>query len=135
MKKLVSRSPEETRQAGEDLGKTLAPGSAVLLEGDLGAGKTVFAGGIANALGIRGPVKSPTFTILREYDGKYPLRHFDLYRISDPDELIEIGFESLLDGCVSVIEWPDVAREFLPKDAVTVSITRTGDEEREIIIS
>ena len=135
MQKTVSRSPEETRQAGEKLGNTLAPGSVVLLKGDLGAGKTVFAGGIAKALGIEGPVKSPTFTILREYEGKYPLRHFDLYRITDPGELAEIGFESLLDGCVSVIEWPDVAEEYLPEDAVTVEITRTGDEEREITVS
>ena len=98
-KTLVSRSAKETCELGRRLGLTAAPGSVFALCGDLGAGKTVFAQGFAAGLGVREPVNSPTFTILQVYDsGRLPLYHFDVYRIEEPEEMEEIGYEDYFFG-------------------------------------
>lgn len=105
---LRSHSVAETQRLGALLGGLLAPGDVVLLHGDLGAGKTAFTQGIAVGLGVARAVNSPTFTILKEYEGRLPLYHFDLYRIESPDEVYALGFEEYLDGAgVSVIEWAE----------------------------
>ena len=89
-----SASWRDTFSIGVELGKTVKPGDIFCLEGELGAGKTVFAKGLAEGLGITEPVLSPTFTIIREYDGgRIPLYHFDAYRIADPEEMYELGYE------------------------------------------
>jgi tRNA threonylcarbamoyladenosine biosynthesis protein TsaE len=109
---LRSASVEETRRLGQLLGTLVQPGDVVLLEGNLGAGKTALAQGIGRGLGIADAVNSPTFTILKEYAGRLPLYHFDLYRIDDPDELFSLGFEDYLDGeGVCVVEWAERAAE------------------------
>ncbi len=117
---------EDTFQIGELLGKKLTPGTVICLEGDLGVGKTVFVKGIAKGLGIEEPVSSPTFTILQEYrEGRLPLYHFDAYRIDDPEEMYEIGFEDYLYGDgVCFIEWASQIRELLPADAVWITIEK-----------
>jgi tRNA threonylcarbamoyladenosine biosynthesis protein TsaE len=103
-----SDSPDETRLLGTRLGALLRPGDVVLLHGDLGAGKTALAQGIARGLGVTGTVNSPTFTILKEYAGRLPLYHFDLYRIDEPDELLMLGFEQYFDrDGVCVVEWAE----------------------------
>lgn len=95
-----------TQCLGELLGGLLAPGDMVLLEGALGAGKTAFTQGIGRGIGVSGTINSPTFTLLKEYAGRLPLYHFDLYRIEDPDELVSLGFEEYFSGDgVSVVEW------------------------------
>jgi tRNA threonylcarbamoyladenosine biosynthesis protein TsaE len=135
MRSVLTDSDEETLLAGEEFSKTLKEGDVVALNGDLGAGKTVFVKGIAKGLHISDIITSPTFTILREYKGSLPLYHFDVYRISDPDEMFEIGFSEYLDGSgVSVIEWAEKVEELLPERSVGVLIKKTGNNRREIII-
>jgi len=134
-----TKSVEETVEAGRKLGRILSGGDVVCLSGDLGAGKTAFTGGIADALGIKGYVTSPTFTIVNEYDsGRIPLYHFDVYRLGDPDELIEIGIEEYLDSDgVVVIEWADLVEKVLPDECIKVEIKRDNGysaDDREIII-
>ena len=101
-------SEEETVVAGQRLGALLPSGSLLLLEGELGAGKTTLIRGIAAALDVSQRVQSPTFAILHEYEGRLPLYHFDLYRLMSPEQLYEIGFFDYIarDG-ISVVEWPD----------------------------
>src|SRR3954454_6191052 len=96
--KTTTSSPHETRALGAALAAILRPGDVVVLEGDLGAGKTTFAQGVGRALGIDEPVVSPTFTIVREYDCRVPLAHVDVYRLESLGELHDLGFEEVLDG-------------------------------------
>lgn len=135
MRSVLTNSDEETLLAGEDFSRTLKEGDVVALNGDLGAGKTVFVKGIAKGLHIADIVTSPTFTILREYKGSMPLYHFDVYRISDPEEMFDIGFSEYLDGNgVSVVEWAEKIEELLPERVIRVLIKKTGNNKREIII-
>ena len=135
MQSVLTDSDEETLLAGEEFSRTLKEGDVVALNGDLGAGKTVFVKGIAKGLHIADIVTSPTFTILREYKGSLPLYHFDVYRISDPEEMFEIGFSEYLDGTgVSVIEWAEKVKELLPERTIQVLIKKNGNNKREIII-
>lgn len=131
--------PEDTFRLGRQTGENAKPGDIYILNGDLGAGKTVFAKGVAAGLGITEPVNSPTFTILQEYrDGRIPLYHFDVYRIGDPEEMEEIGYEDYFYGDgVCLIEWAELIEELIPETAVSVTIRRCperGDDYREIRI-
>ena len=131
---IATHSAEETRALGARLAQSLQPGDVILLKGDLGAGKSEFARGVARGLGILGPVPSPSFTILNAYDeGRLPLYHFDWYRIHDPDEIAEMGFEEQLHGKgVSLIEWSERAEEYLPSRTLAVRIHSTDENSREI---
>lgn len=123
MIRITTSSAEETAEAGFKLGMLLKEGDVVCLTGDLGTGKTAFTGGIAKAFGIDGYVTSPTFTIVNEYRGRMPLYHFDAYRITDSDEMFEIGFEEYLDGNGAVvIEWAELIKDVLPEDRINVRI-------------
>ncbi len=128
-----SSSPEETFQIGKAVGEDSEKGEIYLLSGDLGAGKTVFAKGFAAGLGVDEDVTSPTFTIVKAYmSGRIPLYHFDAYRIADPDELYAIGYEEYFYGDgISLIEWPEMVSELIPKDAVLVTIKRRGVEDQD----
>lgn len=121
-----SFSAEDTFELGKTLGSKAEAGNIYTLDGDLGAGKTVFAQGFAQGLGVEEYVNSPTFTIVSEYDsGRLPLYHFDVYRISDPEEMYEIGFEDYLFGDgVCLIEWGDLVRDILPSETVAIRISR-----------
>lgn len=137
---IESRSEKDTFEFARGLGEAARPGEVYCLDGDLGAGKTVFAKGFAVGLGITEPVTSPTFTLLREYDeGRLKLYHFDIYRIADPDELTAIGCEEYLYGDgVCLVEWAELAQELMPEDAVHISINRepeNGDDYRCIRMS
>jgi tRNA threonylcarbamoyladenosine biosynthesis protein TsaE len=128
----IARSPEETYELGRALGKKLKDGDTVALYGGLGAGKTVFTKGIAAGLDICGEVTSPTFTLLKEYEGRLALHHFDLYRIEEEEELIETGFYDYLGGeGVCVIEWADKAS--LPP-GISVTLEGSGADERAVTI-
>ncbi|MEA2488105.1 MAG: tRNA threonylcarbamoyladenosine biosynthesis protein TsaE, partial [Actinomycetota bacterium] len=94
---VVSRSPEETRIVGASLAPVLLPGDVISLSGDLGAGKTVFVQGLATALGVQRRVTSPTFVIVHEYEGRFPILHLDVYRLDSFQEVLDLGFEELLD--------------------------------------
>ena len=136
MKNVITHSASETAAVGEALASGFTGGEVFLLYGDLGAGKTAFVGGVAKALGVSTRVTSPTFTILNSYQsGRLPLYHFDLYRINDPEELYELGWDdALASGGVTAIEWVERAGEEIPHDAITVTIRYKGENEREITI-
>ncbi len=127
---IFSHSPEETHEIGRLLGAAAKAGEIYTLDGDLGAGKTVFAQGFAEGLGIDDYVNSPTFTIVQEYEGgRLPLYHFDVYRIADPEEMDEIGFEEYIYGeGVSVIEWADLIEEILPPECIRIRINRDPEQ-------
>ena len=119
-----SYGAEDTSIIGELLGKKAKSGDVYCLTGNLGAGKTVFAGGFAKGLGIDCDITSPTFTILNEYHGgRLSLYHFDLYRLKEPDELYGIGYEEYFyGGSVTLVEWPERAGELIPQNAIFVAI-------------
>lgn len=121
-----SNSAEDTFAFGQKLGCEAVPGEIICLDGDLGVGKTVFTQGFAAGLGIDDYVNSPTFNIVKEYEGgRLPLYHFDVYRIGDPSEMEEIGYEDYFYGQgVSIIEWPGQIEELLPKEARWVRIRK-----------
>ena len=122
-------SPEETLEIGKLLGENAAPGEVYALIGDLGAGKTVFTKGFAQGLGIEEPVNSPTFTILQIYEeGRIPLYHFDVYRIEEPEEMEEVGFDEYIDGDgVCLIEWAGRIGDLLPPEVIVVRIEKNLD--------
>lgn len=135
--KLISHSPEDTRAAGARLAETLRGGEVVAFTGDLGAGKTAFVSGMAEALGVEDRVTSPTFTIVNEYEGgRLPLFHFDMYRLGSADELFHIGWEDYLArNGVCAVEWSENVADAIEGDAIRVSITRgEGDNDRIIDI-
>ena len=127
-------SEQETKQLGERIGQAARPGTVIALIGDLGTGKTTLTKSIARGLGVTETVTSPTFNIIREYkSGRIPLYHFDVYRIADPDEMFELGYEEYFYGDgICVVEWADIIEELLPEDAVIIHIERgASEEERE----
>ena len=129
-----SKSEEDTYNFAKTLADKVKEGDIFLLEGELGAGKSVFVRGLASALGVTEAMPSPTFTIVNEYRAKYLIYHFDFYRINDPFELYEIGFEDYIySKGISFIEWPSKCGDLLPKNGIKVNIKLKGDE-REIII-
>jgi tRNA threonylcarbamoyladenosine biosynthesis protein TsaE len=119
-------SPEETFALGKQIGEGAKPGDVYVLNGDLGVGKTVFAQGFAGGLGISEPINSPTFTILQIYDeGRLPLYHFDVYRLTAPEEMEEIGYdEYFYGGGVCLIEWGGQIRELLPPSFYEITIEK-----------
>jgi len=123
---LETFSDKETLEFGEELGRKASPGDIFCLDGDLGTGKTVIAKGIAAGLGVKEPVSSPTFTVVKEYDeGRLPFYHFDVYRIEDPLEMDEIGYEDYFYGeGVTVVEWSDMISELIPKNAVKIRLSK-----------
>ncbi|MBA2518114.1 MAG: tRNA (adenosine(37)-N6)-threonylcarbamoyltransferase complex ATPase subunit type 1 TsaE [Chloroflexia bacterium] len=140
---LAIASHDDTVRLGIELGRRLVPGDLVLLHGDLGSGKTTLAQGMLAGLGVTGPVPSPTFTLINEYDvnaasggDRWRLYHLDLYRLRD-DELDGIGFDDYLapaDG-ISLIEWPERAGSRLDTDYLLIEITATGNQQRNIRVS
>ncbi|MBQ2952705.1 MAG: tRNA (adenosine(37)-N6)-threonylcarbamoyltransferase complex ATPase subunit type 1 TsaE [Clostridia bacterium] len=130
-------SPNETRALGRRLADALQPGDVLLLYGDLGAGKSEMTRGIAEGLGVSGPVTSPSFTILNVYeDGRVPLYHFDWYRLESAEELYEMGMDEYLGGDgVAVVEWPTQCPEAIPETCLAVKLTPTGENEREITLT
>ncbi|MDQ1519648.1 MAG: tRNA threonylcarbamoyladenosine biosynthesis protein TsaE [Actinomycetota bacterium] len=132
--KTTTTSADHTRALGAALGAVLRPGDVVLLAGDLGAGKTTFAQGVAAALGIDGPVTSPTFTIVHEYDGRIPLVHVDVYRLETLAELHDLGFEEIVDDArVTLVEWGDMVAQALPTDRLLVRLELVVDDDERFV--
>ncbi len=119
---IATHSVEETRAVGRRLGTVLETGDVVLLAGELGVGKTQLAKGIAEALDITEPVVSPTFAIAREYDGRIPLVHVDVYRLDRAQEVLDLGLDDAGDDVVTVVEWGDVAGSYLPAERLEVRL-------------
>lgn len=127
------KNQKEAESFGKKIGKEARPGTVIALTGDLGTGKTTLTKSIAEGLEIDEVITSPTFTIVKEYKGKLPLYHFDVYRIGDPEEMYELGYEEYFYGNgVCVVEWADIIEELLPEDAMRINI-EYGDNEGERI--
>jgi tRNA threonylcarbamoyladenosine biosynthesis protein TsaE len=135
---IETHSFEETVEFGKKLGAVLKSGDIISLSGDLGTGKTALTNGIARSLGIDSYITSPTFTLVNEYEGRLPLYHFDVYRISDPDEMFDIGFEEYINSeGITIIEWGEQINDILPKEIIRVNIKKNinkGFDIREIVI-
>ncbi len=129
---------EETRALGERIAAVLRPGDVVLLHGDLGAGKTTMVQGIGRALGVREQAQSPTFSLVVDtpLPGGAVLRHIDLYRLDDPDELDTLGFEELTedDRAITLIEWPERALGALPDAYLLIELRVRGTDRRSITL-
>ncbi|HEY2421604.1 MAG TPA: tRNA (adenosine(37)-N6)-threonylcarbamoyltransferase complex ATPase subunit type 1 TsaE [Neobacillus sp.] len=127
-----TRNSEETDQLAVKLAGLLKPGDTIALEGDLGAGKTTFTKGLARGLEIKKMVNSPTFTIIKEYRGRLPLYHMDVYRVADTGE--DLGFDEYFEGeGVTVVEWAHLIEEQLPSERLTIFLYREGDDNRKIV--
>ena len=133
----VTNSAAETKALGEKLASRLKAGDVVVLEGELGAGKSELARGIARGLGVTETVTSPSFTILNVYEsGRCPLYHFDWYRLESEEELYELGMDEYLGGDgIAVIEWAERCPEAVPENVLRIRLEVTGGESRRITVS
>lgn len=128
-----SHTPEETEKIAYEFAQKIKSGDVVCVYGEMGVGKSVFARGFAKGIGISEYIPSPTFTIVNEYSGKFTFYHFDVYRIEDPEDMYDIGFDEYIYGDgVSLIEWPELIEKILPEKRYNVRIDRTHDEEEHI---
>lgn len=128
-------SPEETYAFGKAAAEKIKAGMLICLEGDLGAGKTLFARGLAEGLHVKEEVTSPTFAIMNVYRGDFTIYHFDLYRLESPEELSDIGFYEYAgqEDCVVVVEWPDKFAQEMPRHAVWIRIERGESDTQRLI--
>ncbi|MEC1180818.1 tRNA (adenosine(37)-N6)-threonylcarbamoyltransferase complex ATPase subunit type 1 TsaE [Metasolibacillus meyeri] len=126
-------SLEETEQLALNLAERLEAQYTVTLEGDLGAGKTTFTQALAKGLGIKRTVNSPTFTIMKQYEGRLPLNHLDVYRLADSDE--DLGWDEIFYGdAATVVEWAHLIEEDLPEERLAITIKRIAEQERLFIL-
>jgi tRNA threonylcarbamoyladenosine biosynthesis protein TsaE len=129
---LRSEQPEQTKEFAKKLAGFLKPGDVIALEGDLGAGKTTFTKGLAEGLDIKRNVNSPTFTIIKEYQGRLPLYHMDVYRVEDAFE--DLGFEEYFEGNgVTVVEWAHLIEAQLPEELLLIQLYLEGNGSRRIV--
>ena len=130
---LTTTNDAETSQFAERLAEFLKPGDVIALEGDLGAGKTTFTKGLAKGLEVKKTVNSPTFTIIKEYRGRLPLYHMDVYRVADAYEYL--GFDEYFEGeGVTVVEWAHLIEEQLPAELLTIYLYHQGQHQRKIVL-
>ena len=131
---IISRNENETFELGRSMGQLASAGMIIALDGDLGAGKTVFSKGFACGLNVDDVICSPTFTIIHEYEsGRLPLYHFDVYRIEEPEEMYELGYEEYFYGeGVCLVEWASIIEELVPPEAIHIVINRDIEEGSEI---
>lgn len=134
---MITKNAEETILAGEKLAKKLKPGDIIALSGNLGSGKTTFTKGIGKGLGVKNPrrINSPTFVLIKEYNGKIPLYHIDLYRLDGLKEIENLAVEEYIYGKgVTVIEWAEKMKFALPKKHISVRFKVKGGDRREVAI-
>lgn len=123
------KSVEETIELGKKIGSLVRSGDIICIDGDLGSGKTHLTKGLANGLDIKEYITSPTFTIVNEYEGRLKLYHFDVYRVNDPDEIENIGFDEYIFGDgVSIIEWANLIEELIPDEHVQINISKAPEK-------
>ena len=135
MVKFISSSASETENIGKKLAKKLKGTEVIALFGELGAGKTAFTRGLSEGLGFEDGVSSPTFALVHEYEGKFPIFHFDMYRVTTYDDLYSTGFFDYIGNGILVIEWSENIEGVLPNDAIRITIKPLSENEREITIS
>jgi tRNA threonylcarbamoyladenosine biosynthesis protein TsaE len=130
----LSGSEEETFQFGCRIGENAKPGDIILLYGDLGSGKTIMTKGIAYGAGVSDMVTSPTFTLMNQYSGRYPLYHFDIYRLTYPEELFDLDYEEYLFGDgIAIVEWPERMGDLLPEEYLQIILDKTQRENQRKI--
>ncbi len=134
MQKYITHSTEETEIVAENLAAALSGTEIIAMFGGLGAGKTAFTRGLARGLGADDCVSSPTFALVNEYEGRCPIYHFDMYRVTTGDDLYSTGFFDYMDNGVMIIEWSENIESYLPENRITVHIVPTGENDREITI-
>lgn len=135
MHRLITHSPEETRNLGRWLGQRLQAGDFLALVGDLGAGKTHLSGGILEGLGVERTGGSPTFTLMWEYHTRLPVYHWDVYRLCQPSDLVDLGYEEYFYGDgVNLVEWADKVEELWPEDHLRVGLSY-GESENDRVIT
>lgn len=140
--KIVCNNLSETEKLAHEFSKYLKVGDCILLNGEIGAGKTTFTRFLLNNFDVKNQVCSPTFTIMNEYEGICPFYHFDMYRISDSSEISELGFEdyllnnenSSIKKGISLIEWSENTQSLIPKKHYEINITKLGENSREFEI-
>ena len=132
MTKYISNSAEDTERFAERLSASLKGTEVIALFGGLGMGKTAFTRGLCRGLGITEGVSSPTFALVNEYRGKFPVYHFDMYRVTSWEDLYSTGFFDYLDNGVLVIEWSENIEGALPEDAVRITMSRGEHENQRI---
>ena len=127
-----THSPDETRKVAAAFTRRLSVGSMVALYGEFGTGKTCFVQGLTEALGVTSDVRSPTYTLINEYAGHVRIAHFDLYRLKNPDDLLQLGWEEYADDpeIITVVEWADRAESLIPTDAWRITIAH-GEQEND----
>lgn len=133
----IASKAEETEALGQKIGRLMLPGDVITLSGDLGSGKTCFVRGAMRSLAPSDPdqASSPTYAILHEYSGKFPVYHFDLYRISGQDELFELGFNEYLNGTgACILEWPENGGEVIPPERLEIRFEHMGEDCRRITL-
>jgi tRNA threonylcarbamoyladenosine biosynthesis protein TsaE len=132
---LRAQTADDTRSVGEAFADLLRPRDAVILTGELGAGKTTLVQGIARGLGVTDRVVSPTFTLVREYHGRLEVAHVDVYRLERIQDVMDLGLEELGDGeAVLLVEWGDAVEEVLPADHVTIELTGAEDDDARRLV-
>lgn len=130
---IISKSPEETKKLGREVGKLAKPGDLLAFYGELGAGKTCFIQGISQGLEVKDYVTSPSFTIVNEYQGKIPIYHFDLFRLDHAEDILELGYEEYFYGeGLTVIEWAEKIEHFLPQEHLKIDIKFKDYSQRKI---
>ena len=132
----VTKNVDQTEELAQDFGRSLKGGEVVLLQGEMGAGKTHFCKGLARGLDVCDVITSPTFALHNSYQGRLTLNHFDFYRIDDPSEAEVLGLDEFFYDAhgVAVIEWGDNVAELIPTKRITVTIQKTGDDSRSITV-
>jgi len=133
MYEIIMNSVDDTKRFAVTLAKLLEAQDTITLEGDLGAGKTTFTKALAKGLGVKRTVNSPTFTIIKQYEGRLPFNHLDVYRLAESDE--DLGWDELFYGdAVSVVEWAHLIEQDLPQNRLAIEIYRIGDNERRFVL-
>ncbi len=132
MKTIISRSAEDTERIGEEIAKALNGDEVIALFGGLGMGKTAFTRGLSRGLGVADGVSSPTFALVNEYQGKFNIYHFDMYRVTSWDDLYSTGFFDYIGNGVLVIEWSENIEGALPENAIRISISRGGSDNERV---
>jgi tRNA threonylcarbamoyladenosine biosynthesis protein TsaE len=131
----ISHSEAQTRRLGARLSPLLKPGDVLAMTGDLGAGKTRWVQGVCQGLNVVDPVVSPTFTLVNEYQGRLPVYHIDLYRLSTAAEAFTFGLDDYLYGAgISLIEWAERAGKFLPRSYLAVELYHLEDTKRRVVL-
>jgi len=130
---IITKSPEETKNLGKEVSKLVKPGDILAFHGELGAGKTCFIQGISQGLKVKDYVTSPSFTIINEYQGKIPIYHFDLFRLNNAEEILELGYKEYFYGeGLTVIEWAEKIEQLLPKEYLKIEIKFKDRYQRTI---